>query len=49
MSRTDGTGAPLPGGFTGLDRRRVWSAGLLVAAGLAALVLARESVRDVDD
>jgi K+-sensing histidine kinase KdpD len=48
VSRTDGTGAPLPGAFTGLDRRRVWSAGLLVAAGLAALVLARESVRDVD-
>ncbi|HVI35302.1 MAG TPA: hypothetical protein VM684_03650, partial [Gaiellales bacterium] len=48
MSRADGTEAPLPGGFTGLDRRRVWGAVVLLAGGLAVLVLARERVRDLD-
>jgi len=48
VSRADGTGAPLPGGFTGLDRRRVWGAVVLLAGGLAVLVLARERVRDLD-
>jgi two-component system sensor histidine kinase KdpD len=48
VSRANGTATPLPGGFTGLDRRRVWSAVALLAAGLVALVLARERVRALD-
>jgi K+-sensing histidine kinase KdpD len=48
VSRADVGGAVLPRGFTGLDRRRVWSAVLLLVAGLAALVLVREPVRDLD-
>jgi K+-sensing histidine kinase KdpD len=48
VSRADVGAAVLPRGFTGLDRRRVWSAVALLAVGLAALVLAREPVRDLD-
>jgi K+-sensing histidine kinase KdpD len=48
VSRGDGTATSLPGGFTGLDRRRVWSAMLLLVAGLVALVLARDRVRELD-
>jgi K+-sensing histidine kinase KdpD len=48
VSRADASEAPLPGGFTGLDPRRVWSAVLLLVVGLAALVLARERVRTLD-
>jgi two-component system sensor histidine kinase KdpD len=40
--------AALPRGFTGLDRRRVWSAVLLLVVGLGALVLARQPVRTLD-
>src|SRR3954465_5029223 len=37
----------LPGGFTGLGTARRWSGALLLVAGFAALVLAREPVREV--
>ena len=46
MSRADVGGTALPRGFTGLDRRRVWSAVLLLVVGLTALVLLREPVRE---
>jgi two-component system sensor histidine kinase KdpD len=48
VSRADDAGTLLPRGFTGLDRRRVWSAVLLLVVGLGALVLAREPVRTLD-
>jgi len=48
VSRADDAGALLPRGFTGLDRRRVWSAVLLLVVGLSALVVAREPVRSRD-
>ncbi|HVI36684.1 MAG TPA: hypothetical protein VM684_10680, partial [Gaiellales bacterium] len=37
----------LPGGFTGLGTARRWSGALLLVAGFAALVLAREPVREL--
>jgi two-component system sensor histidine kinase KdpD len=37
----------LPAGFTGLSRTRRWSGAALLVAGLAALVLAREPVRQI--
>jgi len=46
VSRADVGGPALPRGFTGLDRRRVWSAVLLLVVGLTALVLLREPVRE---
>lgn len=48
MSRADETATRLPRGFTGLDRRRVWSAVLLLAVGLGALVGARRPIRTLD-
>jgi len=48
VSRADVGRAALPRGFTGLDRRRVWSGVLLLVVGLSALVAAREPVRSRD-
>ncbi|HLM05417.1 MAG TPA: DUF4118 domain-containing protein [Blastococcus sp.] len=37
--------APLPAGFTGLDRRRVWAGVVVLVVGLVALIALRNPVR----
>jgi K+-sensing histidine kinase KdpD len=48
VSRADEPDVALPRDFTGLDRRRIATAALVLLVGLLALVLAREPVRALD-